>query len=744
MRSKGKDVIMSRIEKLVGVLFILVAIASTQGCAAFRPLKGIPARYLPNEYRAVSRANQRTIDLSLLGMKPSTQHIVGRGDVLGIYVEGVLGVLGQAPPVNIPFQADAVPTIGYPLQVRDDGTISMPYVGSIDVRGMTIRQVEEHLRTMMIQRKILKQGKDKIIVTLQKARQIRVLVMRQESPQIGGTQTLQLGAVNLGDLKRGTGQVVNLPIGENDVLHALARTGGLPGTSASNVIYVIRRKRHVVSTPASSPVPYQAPAIMNSPMQAPQLAVPPTPVSSLQYEANEGSNIVQVGYRDGNQFPAVQQQQVQQQYAPQEYAQQQYTSQQYTDPRYIQQQYAQYEETTGVAAPQFMNASLQQPIDAYQTAYQGGIPSAVSPVEVPSSPTGSDLRMQSDVSVPSVPTQPIFQPRNSQVAQPQIQQPQSTFPQSTFSQSNPISTPPSSSPYGSYRGNEIRNSYPQQAAPQAVQPPAGVNPNLYQQQYAQPAYSQPAYTEPMQQQLQPIAENQADWNQADLPDGFPMVGRGAEIIRIPVRLSPGEQINFTERDITLQSGDIVFIESRETEIYYTGGLLGGGQYTLPRDYDLDVLAAISIAQSPQQNVAQVGRAMGGASAVNGDVTISASDVIILRRLADGTQVPIKVDLYKALRHPEERVIIQPGDMVILQYKRGEAWAALFERHLLEGALFGLAAAQLNVASRLFLKTGSHACQSVEKSTFWRTWLRPHVVFRQSLISIYAFLMKFAA
>ncbi len=69
-----------------------------------------------------------------------------------------------------------------------------------------------------------------------------------------------------------------------------------------------------------------------------------------------------------------------------------------------------------------------------------------------------------------------------------------------------------------------------------------------------------------------------------------------DIIKIPVRIGPGENPNLTEADITLYDGDIVFIESRETEVFYTGGLLGGGQYTLPRDYDLHVLEAIAVAQ----------------------------------------------------------------------------------------------------------------------------------------------------
>lgn len=166
----------------------------------------------------------------------------------------------------------------------------------------------------------------------------------------------------------------------------------------------------------------------------------------------------------------------------------------------------------------------------------------------------------------------------------------------------------------------------------------------------------------------------------------------SHVIKIPVRLKPGETPRIRPEDVLLQDGDIVFIETRETEIFYTGGLLGGGQFTLPRDYDLDVLGAIAIAQAANQQ--NTSRQIGGVSAINGDVTISASNVVILRQLPHGQQVSIKVDLYRAIRDPSERVLIQPGDIVMLRYKALEAVGAFVERNLLESALFGIAAATI--------------------------------------------------
>ncbi|MDP1799640.1 MAG: hypothetical protein Q8K78_19255, partial [Planctomycetaceae bacterium] len=178
--------------------------------------------------------------------------------------------------------------------------------------------------------------------------------------------------------------------------------------------------------------------------------------------------------------------------------------------------------------------------------------------------------------------------------------------------------------------------------------------------------------------------------------GDHLVGRN--IVRIPIRLGPNENADITPQDVILEDGDILFIESRDTEVFYTGGLLGGGQYSLPRDYDLDVLGAIAVASGQRGGGgggSQGTSSVGGQSALNGDVSISGSRVIVLRPLPDGTQIPIHVDLYQALKDPSERTVIQPGDYILLQYTPLEAVGAFVERHILAGALFSVASAQLN-------------------------------------------------
>jgi hypothetical protein len=136
-------------------------------------------------------------------------------------------------------------------------------------------------------------------------------------------------------------------------------------------------------------------------------------------------------------------------------------------------------------------------------------------------------------------------------------------------------------------------------------------------------------------------------------------------------LPPGQFPTFRPEDIILNEGDLVLIESRETEVFYTGGLLGGGQFPLPRDYDLDVLGAMSLAGA--------GIAGSSAGGGGGGLGISASSVggvppgnlFILRKTPCNGQITIAVDLARAARDPSARPLVQPGDILILQYKVGE-------------------------------------------------------------------------
>ncbi len=559
------------------------------GCAAFRPIEGIPARFVPNEVKAQTRSGKKTLDLSLLSQTVPRIYHLDSGDVLAVYIEGVLPRANEFPPINMPMQGEeATPALGYPIPVRPDGTISLPLLPqAITVRGLSLKEVEDVIRrAYTVDRKILQTGNERVWVILHKPRQYRILVIRQEGVET--PMMAQPGMANLGALKRGTGRVVTLAAYKNDVLHALAETGGLPGLDAENTIYVIRSRRRsgAIADPNSRPQPAGpdsgwslSPANPWAAPVCPPPAIPPMPEGGFQLSPLPNDT-----------FPL-------------------------------------------------------PPIDP----------------------------KTNEVPVPSRSPIPQTQPPNAEQNSAADPEPQTRFP------AKPRNTGLQSALLDYEQGES-----PKRVTPMAFEPGR-----------TDPSIDPSASTlSPESLAGMPPTHSAGDWPEVSAETwmghatfGDPTLAN-QNVSKIPVRLAPGEQVQFTERDILLEDGDIVFIESRDTEIFYTGGLLGGGQYTLPRDYDLDVLGAIAIAQARAQT--SVNRGTGGVTALNQDVTISASQAIILRQMPNGTQVPIQIDLYRAVRHPEERVLMQPGDYLVLQYKPLEAVGAFFERHLLEGALLGVA------------------------------------------------------
>jgi protein involved in polysaccharide export with SLBB domain len=70
-------------------------------------------------------------------------YLLDTGDILGVFIENVLGEFGSAPPVHVPPAGSGhPPSIGFPIAVREDGTISLPLIEDLSVRGLTIQQAE--------------------------------------------------------------------------------------------------------------------------------------------------------------------------------------------------------------------------------------------------------------------------------------------------------------------------------------------------------------------------------------------------------------------------------------------------------------------------------------------------------------------------------------------------------------------------------------------------------------------------
>ena len=401
-------------------------IAVVGGCATLtQPIDGIPAHRLPQEFFPDTKNDLIPVDIALLTIEPPREYQIGPGDILGVYIEGVLpfappNAPPEPPPVNFPdAQSLLPPSIGFPIAVQDDGTLSLPLLEPLKVDGLTLDQVRDAIREAYISQDILRPEKARPIVTVIRERTYDVIVVREDAGGVGGgARTIRV------DDRSASGAVVKLPAYQNDILHALVQTGGLPGFNAKNQVKVLRA-------------------------------------------------------------------------------------------------------------------------------------------------SDADKRKRA----------------------------------------------------------EFMSEW---------------------QKHRQTVMLDPCACPPR------------------LPDD-------PSIVRIPLRVKPGEIPEIDPADVFLNSGDIVYIESRETEVFYTGGLLSGGEHILPRDYDLDVLGAMALAGGNLGGAGGPGgQGLGGGGMGGGLATgVPPGFLYVLRKTECNGQVAIEVDLAKAINNPRSRPLVQPGDILILRFKPEE-------------------------------------------------------------------------
>lgn len=217
------------------ILPVLLCAAGLTGCSSF-DIGGVNPRRLPRELLGEPRAELEMIDLSLLRQDRPEEYRLDARDVLGIYIPNILGSADEAPPVNIPEQGDLPPSIGFPFPVREDGTVSVPLLDeAIKVQGMTVPEAEKVIRRAYVEKGILPEQRAEVIVTLNRKRTYQVLVIRED----GG---LERSSEDPRNTQRGTGTKLELIANENDVLHALTETGGLPGLDAKSEVIILRGK----------------------------------------------------------------------------------------------------------------------------------------------------------------------------------------------------------------------------------------------------------------------------------------------------------------------------------------------------------------------------------------------------------------------------------------------------------------------------------------------------------------------
>ena len=226
----------------VSTILMGLCVLSLTGCLGRRhcpPLETVPACKVRNA-TCCDDYEPEKINFLMLRRKPPETYVLGGGDTLGIYIQGITGDKNTPPPVHFPEDPGLQPALGYPVPIRDDGFISLPLIDPIQLEGLTLAQAESRIRDAYTKdRAILLEGSDKIIVTLIQRRKYNVLVIREDATD-NREISFRSNEVFVDDQRQGQTFSIELPAYENDVLHALSETGGMPGEGAVNEIVIIR------------------------------------------------------------------------------------------------------------------------------------------------------------------------------------------------------------------------------------------------------------------------------------------------------------------------------------------------------------------------------------------------------------------------------------------------------------------------------------------------------------------------
>src|SRR5947209_20563176 len=111
----------SRTVRLILLGAALALAGGAGGCASFsNPVlwEGVEVRRLPPEVLGRPREEERPIPLNLLTQPTPEAYLLDADDVLGVFIETVLGERGQAPPVTVREGSRLPPAIGYPVPIQ--------------------------------------------------------------------------------------------------------------------------------------------------------------------------------------------------------------------------------------------------------------------------------------------------------------------------------------------------------------------------------------------------------------------------------------------------------------------------------------------------------------------------------------------------------------------------------------------------------------------------------------------------
>ena len=152
------------------LLVFVLGLCGLPGCSTVMT-NAIPAAVARGFDGGTAHIPRSPIDFTLLRQQPPPSYLVGPRDVLGIFIQDVLGRRDEPPPVFTALppigSTDASLLVGNPVAVSDDGTIVLPSIEPLRIAGLTIPQVDAAIhRAYTVDRKLLKAGQEQVNVTL--------------------------------------------------------------------------------------------------------------------------------------------------------------------------------------------------------------------------------------------------------------------------------------------------------------------------------------------------------------------------------------------------------------------------------------------------------------------------------------------------------------------------------------------------------------------------------------------------
>lgn len=174
------------------MLWVLIGV----GVAGCRAPNHFMAEKMPASLRLAAQANPQEVDLSRLASATGGSETIGPGDVLEVSIAAGLSANDK---------------VEIPVRVANDGTGSLPDIGTIQLAGFAPEAAESLIRMEAIKRDLY--HNPTVTVTIKHVRMNRIRV---------------LGAVK----EQGT---VHLPPNASDVVSAIAAAGGLADNAGTRV-----------------------------------------------------------------------------------------------------------------------------------------------------------------------------------------------------------------------------------------------------------------------------------------------------------------------------------------------------------------------------------------------------------------------------------------------------------------------------------------------------------------------------